>query len=132
MFDKIRGVARIFKKTLQEELEHSKGKAVSRARKLLGATMIPQVTAGLQPYKRGEKFCLGRRPKGRGPFIARPIAGARIRMLDGRQYVFFSDGSLRHAFGRAVGKMAVKAAKRAKRLKAYRTKGSVSATLAQR
>lgn len=39
----------------------------------------------------------------------------RIKMLDGKPYVFWTDGSLRHAAGRVKGKANVKAAKRARR-----------------
>lgn len=132
MFEGIRGAARLLKRNVSEELDRANGKARSHARMILGARFIPEVMKALHTTPVRTKIRFGQRAKGRGPFIATKIAGSKIRMLDGRQYVFFTDGSLRHAFGRAVGKMAVKAAKRAKRLKAYRTRGPVTRALTTR
>lgn len=115
MFENIRGAARLLRRNVAEELDRAKGKAVSHARMVLGARFIPEVVKYLHDSPVRSKIRFGQRAKGRGPFIARPIAGSKIRMLDGRQYVFFTDGSLRHAFGRVVGKMANRAAKRARR-----------------
>lgn len=107
-----REVMGLVKKNYTDAKDSAAGKAVSHARLIRGGRFIPEVMKFLRPYRRGEKFCLGRRPKGRGPALAVPILGARIRMLDGKVYQFFSDGSLRHAFGRQIGKLARKALKR--------------------
>jgi hypothetical protein len=37
---------------------------------------------------------------GKGPRVARPIAGAYVRMFDGDPMQYFTDGSLRHALGK--------------------------------
>jgi hypothetical protein len=37
---------------------------------------------------------------GKGPRVARPIAGAFVRMMDGDPMQYFTDGSLRHALGK--------------------------------
>lgn len=36
----------------------------------------------------------------KGPRVARPIAGAFIRMLDGDPMQYYDDGSIRHALGK--------------------------------
>lgn len=103
-----REVAKLVKRNYANAKDEGMGKAVSKARMILNARWIPEVVKFLHPERRG----LVRRFKGRGPFIPQRIKGARIRMLDGKLYDFFSDGSLRHAFGRKIGKMARKALKR--------------------
>jgi hypothetical protein len=44
-----------------------------------------------------------------------PIKGAVVRMLDGKPMIFHTDGSLRHALGRATTKAARKQLKKARR-----------------
>lgn len=60
------------------------GKAVSRARLVFNGHHVP----GLDVVT------------GKGPRVARPIAGAFVRMMDGDPMQYHTDGSLRHAFGK--------------------------------
>ncbi len=60
------------------------GQAVSKARLVFNGLHVP----GLDIVK------------GKGPRVARPIAGAFVRMMDGDPMQYFTDGSLRHALGK--------------------------------
>lgn len=70
------------------------GKATSRARRLKGLVEID--------------------PSARKPGVPQPT-GIRTRTIDGKPMMFFTDGSVRHAFGRATTKAARKRLKQARR-----------------
>jgi len=74
-----------------------KGEARSQARMIKNAVDVPQIASDLRPGK----------PEG--------IAGAFVRMKDGATMQFHTDGSLRHAFGKALTKAAKKRAKKERR-----------------
>lgn len=102
------------------------GKAISKARliKTLTAIAANQLLSRKAPrftkdrprrrltFKERMQWLYERRP--------RPTQ-VGLRLLDGRPVVFFSDGSLRHAYGRSVAKAAYKKLKRARRRKLDRT-----------
>lgn len=93
-----------FKEKLAEVKAELKGEARSRARMVKQAKDVPELAERLNGAK-GVAY-VG---------APRPIAGATIRMVDGKRMTFFNDGSLRHAHGVKPGKAARKALKRMRR-----------------
>lgn len=97
MIRKVREAMHVFRRHLKEVQAEQKGEARSRARMIKQAHDIPELRKALDAHADG---------------AARPIQGAGVRMLDGTPMQFFSDGSLRHPFGRKVTKAARKKIKR--------------------
>ena len=89
------------KNNYKEEKVKLEGKALSKARLIKEWKDVPALAAA----------CL----KVEGP--PQPIEGAVVRTSDGKPMQYFSDGSLRHAFGRRLMKAERRALKRAKRVK---------------
>lgn len=79
------------------------GEAKSVGRLVLGLRYIRQLAGQLTGGVTGKKF---KPPK--------PIAGAYVRMLDGRPMQYWTDGSLRHVGGPKLGKAGRKTLKRRK------------------
>lgn len=101
MIRKAREAWHLLRKHYKEERAKQDGVAVSQARMVKQAKDIPEVRKQLAAVE--------------GPGGSQPIPGAGLRMLDGKPMQFFTDGSLRHALGKRVGKAARKAMKRARR-----------------
>lgn len=95
MIKSVRAAWRIFRKNYQEIRAEQKGIALSRARLVKSAQSVDGLQKLLKPEEKPA-----------------PIAGATIRMMDGKPMTFHTDGSLRHALGRRAGKAARKAMKR--------------------
>jgi hypothetical protein len=92
----------LLKENIAREKAHLQGKGYSEARMIKNAIDIPEIAKHLN---------------GANGAAPRAIAGAVVRMKDGKPMVFHTDGSLRHAVGRKTTKAARKELKRARRAK---------------
>jgi hypothetical protein len=81
----------VFGEKYRQAKARLQGKAISVARRV--KTAKETIKSSLRP----------------GP--PRPVAGAYVRMLDGRPMQFYTDGSLRHALGAKPGKAATRRAR---------------------
>lgn len=100
MIGRARQAWRVFRQQLRQVKAEQQGVGISRARILHQAKDIPEIKSQLAMVE--------------GPGGAQKIPGAMTRMLDGKPMAFYTDGSLRHAFGRKVGKAARKLQKKAR------------------
>lgn len=96
MMGRLTGIGRELRENYDREKARIKGEARSQARMVKAAKDIEGIAESLTS----------------GP--AKPIQGAGVRMKDGKPMVFHTDGSLRHAHGRAIGKAARKLLKKAR------------------
>jgi|SRR6185436_2572307 len=103
------------------------GKAISKARliKTLTAIDFSQLLSRRAPRRVGDRrLTFKERMQWLYDHRPRPTS-VGLRLMDGRPVVFFSDGSLRHAYGRAVAKAARKKLKRERRRRMARSLATV-------